>query len=68
MLTEGVFSTAPSSLLEYEVMTRCLHTSTLPKLSIPDSEWQAGTMDPPTFYNDHFMTYTAVVVYEIHKP
>lgn len=67
MLTEGVLSTAPSSLLGYEVTTRCSYTSTLPKLSSTDSEWQAGAMKPATFYSDHFMIYTDVVVFEIHE-
>ena len=54
----------PTTLLGYEITTRCQHTSTLPKISLPESVWQAETIMFEPLNSDHFYTWSAVCSYE----
>ena len=59
-------STGISTSLGWELTTSCSHTSIEPKISVPDSEWQAGLWNPETMTDDHYFTYSAVCTGEGH--
>lgn len=66
-ISDTQFSDNATTMLGFEITTRCSHTSIAPKISVPDSEWQSGLWNPATMNSDHYFTYRAVCSYEGHS-